>query len=201
MALEGNISIGAPGSIPTPPAGEVTRFFNTDFSPPRLYYKDETTAVFPFPCENASESEDCCCEIAEDLIGKIGCALEEGMIDAEAFQAIVSQGLSIVGTSTDDGAGNKTCSIVLGASNVPVTGITVTPTVKPALAVGSQFVVVPHVLPANASNRTVIWASDNVAKATVDQNGVVTGVAAGVANITATTADGLFTASCAVTVV
>ncbi len=199
MALEGNIAIGAPGSIATPPSGEVTRFFNTDFSPPRLYYKDETGAVFAYPFENAGESEDCCCEIAEKLIGKIGCALEEGMIDAEDFQAIVSQGLSIVGTSTDDGAGNKTCSIVLGASNVPVTGITLSPGTM-LVGTGSQAVIVPTIAPANASNRTVIWSSDNVAKATVDQNGVVTGVATGTATITATTADGLFTAVCNVTV-
>lgn len=44
----------------------------------------------------------------------------------------------------------------------------------------------------------VTWASDDTTKATVDSDGVVTGVAAGTANITAT-ADGV-TATCVVTV-
>ena len=56
------------------------------------------------------------------------------------------------------------------------------------------------VAPANATNKNVTWSSNNTGVATVDENGTVTGVAAGSAVITATTVDGGFTASCQVTV-
>lgn len=57
----------------------------------------------------------------------------------------------------------------------------------------------PIFTPADASNQNVTWTSDDLAVATVAA-GVVTGVAEGTANITVTTEDGGFTATCAVTV-
>ena len=54
--------------------------------------------------------------------------------------------------------------------------------------------------PSNATNKNVTWESDDTSVATVDA-GVVTGVAAGTANITVTTEDGSKTATCVVTVV
>lgn len=47
--------------------------------------------------------------------------------------------------------------------------------------------------PRNATNRTLNWVSDNPAVATVDNHGVVTGVAEGVTAIRATSVDGGFT--------
>jgi len=57
------------------------------------------------------------------------------------------------------------------------------------------------VYPENATDKSVSWASDNETVATVDENGQVTAVAVGTANITVTTRDGGKTANCAVTVV
>ena len=63
-----------------------------------------------------------------------------------------------------------------------------------------------HTLQLNATpypaGSTVTWASSNTAKATVSNKGLVTGVASGSANITASiTVDGVtYTATCAVTV-
>ena len=56
------------------------------------------------------------------------------------------------------------------------------------------------VRPENATNQNVTWTSDNPEFATVSAAGVVTGVAAGTAKITATTEDGGHTAECTVTV-
>lgn len=47
--------------------------------------------------------------------------------------------------------------------------------------------------PRNATNRTLNWVSDNPAVATVDNHGVVTGVAEGITAIRATSEDGGFT--------
>ena len=56
------------------------------------------------------------------------------------------------------------------------------------------------VMPADASNKSVTWKSENTKIAKVDSNGKVTGVKAGTTYITATTANGLYTAKCKVTV-
>lgn len=66
------------------------------------------------------------------------------------------------------------------------------------VAAGSTLKLVPTVNPYGV-DAGITWTSGTTAKATVDENGVVTGVAAGTSVITATTANGL-TASCTVTV-
>lgn len=61
---------------------------------------------------------------------------------------------------------------------------------------------VATVLPETTTDKVVTWKSDNEAVATVDANGVVTAIAVGEANITATTTDGTnLSASCKVTVI
>ena len=56
------------------------------------------------------------------------------------------------------------------------------------------------VAPGNATNKNVTWSSSNSSIATVDENGVATGISAGWAVITATTEDGSKKASCVVKV-
>ena len=69
------------------------------------------------------------------------------------------------------------------------------------LAIGATSQLSATVLPENATNKTVTWASSNSNVATVDENGLVTALAPGTATITATTTDGSnLSASCSVTV-
>lgn len=70
------------------------------------------------------------------------------------------------------------------------------------LAVGDKGQLnITDVAPADATDKTVTWSSDQEAIATVDENGLVTAVAAGTAIITATANDGSgVTATCTVTV-
>lgn len=68
-----------------------------------------------------------------------------------------------------------------------------------SIAVGETENLVATVSPANATVKTVAWASDDTSVATVS-DGVIEGVAAGTATITVTTADGGYTAECEVTV-
>ena len=65
---------------------------------------------------------------------------------------------------------------------------------------GTSVTLTATVAPADATNKNLIWKSNNNAAAIVDQNGKVTGVAHGSANITVTTVDGCKTATCAITV-
>lgn len=84
-------------------------------------------------------------------------------------------------------------------SNVAVTGVGVAPSTI-TLEVGETANLVATVTPANASNRTVTWSSSAEGVATVSSAGLVTAVAEGSATITATTASGSYTDTCAVTV-
>lgn len=81
---------------------------------------------------------------------------------------------------------------------VAATGVSVSPSAL-ELTTGHTGEVVATVAPDNATNKNVAWSSNNTGVATVN-NGVVTAVSAGNATITATTEDGGFTATCAVTV-
>jgi uncharacterized protein YjdB len=93
----------------------------------------------------------------------------------------------------------------IGAAAVPVVWISLNKA-SDIISLDSQGVVpdtdqlTAAILPANATNQAVSWKSDDAAVATVDQAGLVTAVALGMAHITATTQDGNFTATCAVTV-
>jgi uncharacterized protein YjdB len=67
------------------------------------------------------------------------------------------------------------------------------------LEVGDESNITATVTPADADQR-VTYVSDNESVATVSDAGVVEGISEGTANITVTTADGVFSAVCVVTV-
>ena len=81
---------------------------------------------------------------------------------------------------------------------VPVSGVTVAPEVL-TLKVGDEWELTVRVLPENADNRTVTYQSSNE-KVALCSEGKVTALAAGSAEITVSSADGLHSAKCTVTV-
>lgn len=82
---------------------------------------------------------------------------------------------------------------------VAVTGVTVSPSAA-SVEAGKTTALSATVAPSDATNKNVTWSSSNTSIATVSAEGVVRGVSAGNATITATTEDGGFTSTCAVTV-
>ncbi|MFA6580236.1 MAG: Ig-like domain-containing protein, partial [Paludibacter sp.] len=82
---------------------------------------------------------------------------------------------------------------------ISVTRVAVLPT-SATINPGSTQQLSAIVSPSNATNKNVSWISNNTSIATVDANGLVTGVAAGTATITVRTIDGDFTATSAVTI-
>lgn len=78
------------------------------------------------------------------------------------------------------------------------TGISVDIT-ELTIGIGESYKVNAKVEGENADN-SVIWSSSDSEIASVDENGNVTGIAAGNATVTVTTANGAFSASCDVTV-
>ncbi len=90
-------------------------------------------------------------------------------------------------------------SLVVGSSTISVTGISVSPSTVSVL-VGATQTLSATIAPSNATNQGVSWSSNNTSVATVNSSGVVTGVSAGTATITATSNDGNFTANSTITV-
>lgn len=130
----------------------------------------------------------------------------------EAGQTSVDVDLPGGTTATDgeyqgtfkDAEGNESVKADFPAFKVPVdtvavTGVTVDPKTT-SIEAGKTTKLAATVVPDNATNKSVTYKSSDEKIATVASDGTVTAVAVGTANITATTADGGFTASCAVTV-
>jgi len=108
----------------------------------------------------------------------------------------VASGSATIMVTTVDGGKTATCAVTV---TVHVTGVQLdTPTL--GVVMGTPQTLTATVTPAGATNPAVTWYSANTSIATV-VNGVVTPVApGGPINITATTVNGSFVATCAVTV-
>jgi uncharacterized protein YjdB len=84
-------------------------------------------------------------------------------------------------------------------TNIPVTSVALNPTTA-SIQTGSTSQLSATVSPTNATNKTVTWSSSNSNVASVNSNGLVSGVAVGTAIITARTQDGNFSATSSITV-
>lgn len=107
----------------------------------------------------------------------------------------VARGTAEITATTENGI-KAVCKITVVQ---PVTGIEIS---APAAEVytGETINLTAKVNPDNANNQNIIWSSADSRIATVSSTGLVTGVKAGETRITATSADGSFTAECVVTV-
>ena len=120
--------------------------------------------------------------------------------------------------STVDGAGNvtaigvgtatitamvadkiATCTVTVITDVIPVEEIELNQT-SLTIAEGQSETLFVTISPSNATDKSVIWTSTNPSVAAVDKDGRVTAVSYGKVSITATTSDGGYTATCAVTV-
>lgn len=104
-------------------------------------------------------------------------------------------GTATITCTTADGGYTASCKVTVTTS---VTGISLSPTAL-TLEWGKTSSLTATISPTNATNKTVHWSTSNSSVATVD-NGVVKGVSAGTATITAMAEDGGYKATCAVTV-
>ena len=91
------------------------------------------------------------------------------------------------------------CEVRVDTGIVNVTGVSINRTTL-ELKTGETGRLTHTISPANATNTSVQWTSDNTDTATVNSDGLVTAVAVGKTNITVTTQDGGFQARCEVTV-
>lgn len=118
-------------------------------------------------------------------------------VDATGFVKAVGAGkATITCASVDNPFITQKCYIT---SSIQVTGVRLD-TEEVSLYETATKMLVPTVLPENATNKAVLWSSSDTSVATVDKNGVVTAVKHGTAVITCTTKDSEQKARCTVTV-
>ena len=120
-------------------------------------------------------------------------------VDGAGKVTAVKAGEAVVTVTTEDGGKTATCRVTVKAKVVPVTGVDVKPWSVTIGANGTTKLTCT-VAPSNATNRNVRWESDNPSVATVDSDGNVRAVSAGVAKVSAVTEDGGFRSGCTVTV-
>ncbi len=119
------------------------------------------------------------------------------LVDQDGLVSAVAVGQAVITAATEDGGFTATCTVTV---TVPVSGISLNHTSR-ALAVGdAPFQLAAMIFPEGATNKKVLWTSSDQSVAQVDQDGLVSAVAAGQAVITAATEDGGFTATCTVTI-
>lgn len=114
----------------------------------------------------------------------------------------VAAGSATITVTTTDGGFTAQCQVTVtpaGSATVAVTGVRLNKE-ETSLSVGGEETLIATVEPTDATNKSVTWTSSASEKVTVDDSGKIEGVAEGSATITATTADGGFTAECEVTV-
>ena len=125
---------------------------------------------------------------------------EVAAVDKNGKVTAVSKGSAIITVTAEDGGKTASCTVtVTDPPVVHVTGVTLNKT-SLSLAKGGSQTLTADVRPANATNKNVIWSSSDLNVASVAEDGTVTAVGAGTADITVTTKDGNKTAVCTVTV-
>ncbi len=121
-------------------------------------------------------------------------------VDASGKVTGVKPGTATITVTTNDGRKTATCKVTVTAKPVPVIGVSYVDKGPVSITIGDKYTLEVKFNPENTTQRKLVWKSSNTSIATVDQNGTVTGVAAGLAYINVTTESGSY-ASIAVDVV
>ena len=103
-------------------------------------------------------------------------------VDQNGVVTAVAEGTATITVSTEDGGFTDSTAVTVVTSAIEITEIILTPSLL-NLVVNQTSAMQYEIVPQNATEREVLWSSDNEAVATVDQNGVVTALAQGEAII------------------
>lgn len=120
-------------------------------------------------------------------------SVSDGVVTAK------SAGTTTISVRTNDGGYIATCQVTVKSKTIAVTGVSLNRS-SLSLKEGETSKLTAMVTPSNATNKEVSWSSSNTSVATVASDGSVTANGVGSATITVTTADGVKTATCSVTV-
>jgi len=117
-------------------------------------------------------------------------------VDENGIVTAVADGTATITVTTEDGSEVATCTVTVGT---PVTGVILSKE-DLTLEISETATLTATVQPSGASNTNVSWESSKSTVASVSSSGKITAKAEGTAEITVTTEDGEYTATCTVTV-
>ena len=109
-------------------------------------------------------------------------------VDSNGVVKGINVGTATITVTSSNGK-SATCKVEVVDADIDVKEIILTPN-ETAIYSGSSIQINAQVKPENATNRELVWSSSNSSVATVDSNGVVTGIKPGKVTITAKTKDG-----------
>ena len=105
------------------------------------------------------------------------------------YVTALSVGETTIAISTTDGSG-VSASISVSVIPIPATGIEIETPETTQLKVGQTIRLAVTITPDDATDKSIVWSSENSSIATVDPYGVVTAVSVGEVNITAKNSSG-----------
>lgn len=120
-------------------------------------------------------------------------------VDASGKVTAVQAGVTVITVSTTHGNKTDVCAVSVEPHIVSVTGVTLNET-SITIAELESVTLIATVEPDNATNKNLVWKTDNSNIAIVDSKGSVSGINAGSTIVTATTEDGGKVAVCEVNV-
>lgn len=144
-----------------------------------------TATVFP---ENATDTS----VVWSSENSSVATVSQEGLVTA------VSEGTTTITVTTNDGGKTAICNVVVNAKVINVTGVSLDKNSLELVEEDTETLIAT-VAPDDATNKNVIWSTENSGIATVN-DGVVTAVSVGNTTITVTTEDGSYTDTCSVVV-
>ena len=123
-----------------------------------------------------------------------------GTVSSDGTVTALSVGRLYIICTTEDQEKTDRCMIDVEAPVVKVTGVSFDVN-EVTVNEGDSFPLKPVFKPADATDKSVTWKSDDPAIAKVDGEGVVTAVKTGSTTISCTTKDGGFVAKCTIRVI
>lgn len=120
-------------------------------------------------------------------------------VDNNGKVTAISAGSALITATTIDGGLTATCNVNVIQEDTPVNGVSLNMN-NATIEVNGNVQLIATVLPLNAKNKSVIWLSMNENVASVDENGLVSGLSAGEALITVATVDGGYKDFCIIKV-
>ena len=111
-------------------------------------------------------------------------------VDANGKVTAVADGQTTITVTTSDGAKTADCKVIVTKAKVNVTSIKLSQTKLDNYIIDDPVTLVATVGPDDATDKTVVWKSDNPTFASVDASGEVSFNYQGTAKITATATNG-----------
>ena len=174
-------------------------------------FKPEETRTSEIAAETVSFDQTAVTMTVGDTVALVATVLPSNATDKSITYSSSNPAVAVAvnGTVTASGVGTAviiattsngktaTCTVTVSVPTVDVTGVTLNKT-ELSLTVGESATLTATAMPANATDKSVMWSSSDPSVATVE-NGRITAVGEGTATVTVTTSNGK-TASCTVTV-